>query len=279
MLVEFKESDCQFAHINGMKLRYYDMGEGKPLLLLHGFPDDFTIWKKMTPLLIEAGYRVIAFDLRGFGESEIPPNKHDYLIENIVSDIPALLEYLELNEQIYLMGHDWGSVIAWAFCLAHPESVLASVNISVGHPESYRRSGISQKLFKGFYTLWFQLSGLAEWYLKAGGLKRWLKSYPEPEVAINKMMRKGRLTAGLSWYRVNFSKILFQTWPKCKVPTLSVWSDQDVFLTEKQVLDSKRYMATAWDYYRVENAGHWISLEQPKLLAEKAITWFRQYQN
>tara|TARA_R110000850_G_scaffold171594_4_gene296984 strand:- start:153 stop:1010 length:858 start_codon:yes stop_codon:yes gene_type:complete len=275
-MFKFRESDCQFTHVNGLKLRYYDKGEGKPLLLLHGFPDDLTVWKKVIPLLIDSGYRVIAFDQRGFGESAMLPLKKDYSIPLIVSDIPVLLDNLAIKEPIYLMGHDWGSVIAWAFCLVHPERVLASVAISVGHPESYRRSGISQKLFKGFYTLWFQLSGLAEWYLKAGGLKRWLKSYPEPEMAIQKMMRKGRLTAGLNWYRANLFTILFQAWPKCDVPTLSIWSDQDVFLTEKQVLDSKRYMTAEWDYFKVENTGHWIPLEQPAVLYKLALDWFEK---
>lgn len=274
---QFIESDCKFAKINGLQLRYYDTGKGKPLLLLHGFPDDLCVWKKMVPFLVDAGYRVIAFDQRGFGESDMLPDQTSYRIECIVSDIPVLLDLLAINEPVYLMGHDWGAVIAWAYCLSYPECVRASVNISVGHPESYRRSGISQKLLKGFYTLWFQLNGLAEGYLKAGGLKRWLRGYPEPELTIEKMMRAGRLTAGLSWYRANFSNILFQTWPKCEVPTLSVWSDKDPFLTEKQVLDSKSYMAVKWEYYKMEDTGHWIPLEQPQSLSEKALHWFKQY--
>jgi pimeloyl-ACP methyl ester carboxylesterase len=115
--------------------------------------------------------------------------------------------------------------------------------------------------------------------LKAGAFKRWLGAYPEPDLAIQKMMRKGRLTAGLRWYRANFSKILFQSWPKCKVPTLSIWSDQDPFLTEKQVLDSRHYMAAEWDYFRMENTGHWIPLQQPKALSVKAVSWFSLYES
>ena len=100
MIVEFNESDCKFTHVNGLKLRYYDKGEGKPLLLLHGFPDDLTVWKKVIPLLIDSGYRVIAFDQRGFGESTILPSKKDYSIPLIVSDIPVLLDNLAIKEPI-----------------------------------------------------------------------------------------------------------------------------------------------------------------------------------
>ena len=88
---EFTESDCQFALINKLNLRYYDTGEGKALLLLHGFPDDLTVWKGMIPILEKSGYRVIAFDQRGFGESDMAANQKDYFIEKIVSDIPVML--------------------------------------------------------------------------------------------------------------------------------------------------------------------------------------------
>lgn len=273
----FNESDCQFTQINGLTLRYYDKGEGKPLLLLHGFPDDLTVWKYMIPLLHESGYRVIAFDQRGFGESDMLTKQSDYQIDQIVSDIPVLLESLNIDEPIYVVGHDWGAVIAWAFCLAYPDKVRASVNISVGHPESYRRSGVSQKLVKGFYTLWFQLTGLAEFYLKTVGFRRWLGRHPEPEAVITRMNRKGRLSAGLSWYRANFSKILFNAWPKSCVPTLSVWSDQDDYLTETQVLNSERYMNAKWAYYKVNQTGHWIPLEKPDEMATQVIKWFKSY--
>ena len=274
-MTKFNESDCQFIQVNGLKLRYYDKGEGKPLLLLHGFPDDLTVWKHMFPLLQKAGYRVIAFDQRGFGESDMLAKQSDYLIDNIVADIPELLATLEINEPVYLCGHDWGSVIAWAFCLGHPDKVIASVNMSVGHPESYRRSGVSQKLIKGFYTLWFQLTGLAEFYLKTFGFKRWLGLHPEPEITIARMLRTGRLTAGLSWYRVNFARILFNAWPKCKVPTLSIWSERDDYLTEAHVQNSKKYMSANWEYFKVENAGHWIPLDKPKEVSQKTIAWFQ----
>lgn len=268
------DTQAQFIKVNGLRLRYLDQGEGPTILLLHGFPDDLTVWDKLTPFLLRAGYRVLAFDQRGFGESEMAATCGDYHIDKIVSDIPMLLDQLALTEPVYLVGHDWGAVIAWAFCLAHPERVRASVNISVGHPESYRRAGLFQKLIKGFYTLWFQCRGLAEWYLRRGGLKRWLSSHPEPNPSINSMSRPERLTAGLSWYRANFASILFQPWPDCYVPTLSIWSAQDRFLSEAQVINSRKYMQAEWQYKRIENTGHWVPLEQAEQLADLLLDWF-----
>ena len=91
------------------------------------------------------------------------------------------------------------------------------------------------------------------------------------------MLRTGRLTAGLSWYRANFSRILFRKWPKCTVPTLSMWSDQDDYLTEKHVRASEKYMAAKWEYFKIENTGHWIPLEKPNEASKKTLTWFENY--
>jgi len=262
----------------GLTFRVSDQGVGEPVLLLHGFPDDLEVWSQVTPLLLAAGYRVIAFDQRGCGESDIPDAVEHYAIRQIVDDIPALLAELGIREPVYVMGHDWGSAIAWAFALYYPESVRALVAVSVGHLHSYGHAGLQQKLLKGFYTLWFQLRGLAEWYLlKGGGLARWLGNQPDAERIIQRMARPGRLTAGLNWYRANLLPVLTGSWPRCTRPTLGIWSSEDKFLTEAQMRDSAAQLDAPWGYQRIEGCGHWIPKEQPERLAELAIAWFGQY--
>ena len=262
----------------GLTFRVSDQGVGEPVLLLHGFPDDLHIWSKVTPLLLAAGYRVIAFDQRGCGESSMPATVDQYAIRQIVDDIPAVLEQLGIREPVYVMGHDWGSAIAWAFALYYPQQVRALVTVSVGHPRSYGRAGLQQKLDKGLYTLWFQLRGVAEWYLlKRGGLSRWLGNEPDSEQIVRRMSRPGRLTAGLNWYRANLLAVVMGNWPCCSRPTLGIWSNQDKFLTETQMLDSQTQMDAPWRYQRIENCGHWIPKEQPELLAQLAIDWFGKH--
>ena len=262
----------------GLTFRVSDQGVGAPLLLLHGFPDDLHIWSKVTPLLLAAGYRVIAFDQRGCGESDIPQGVDQYRIRQLVDDIPAVLEQLGIREPVYVMGHDWGSAIGWAFALYYPQSVRALVAVSVGHLRSYGRAGLQQKLGKGLYTLWFQLRGVAEWYLlKRGGLARWLGNAPDSAESIRRMSRPGRLTAGLNWYRANLLPVVLSDWPRCSRPTLGIWSSQDRFLTEAQMRDSEKQMDAPWRYQRIENCGHWIPKEQPDLLASLANDWFAMH--
>lgn len=270
--------DLLSIQTRGLTFRVSDQGSGPPVVLLHGFPDDLHIWSKVTPMLLAAGYRVIAFDQRGCGESSMPTTLDQYTIRQIVDDIPAVLEQLDIREPVHVMGHDWGSAIAWAFAMYYPLQVRALVAVSVGHPRSYGRAGLQQKLGKGLYTLWFQLRGVAEWYLlKHGGLARWLGNEPDSDQIVRRMSRPGRLTAGLSWYRANLLPVVLGRWPHCERPTLGIWSSRDKFLTEAQMRDSQAQMHAPWRYQRIEDCGHWIPKEQPERLAQLAVEWFDQH--
>lgn len=269
---------CRRVEARGLHFRVFDQGSGTPLLLLHGFPDDLGIWSDVAPYLLDAGYRVIAFDQRGCGETSMPLGVGQYSLRKIVDDIPAVLSELGIHEPVYVMGHDWGSAIAWAFAMYYPERVRALVAVSVGHLRCYGRAGLEQKLVKGLYTLWFQLRGLAEWYLlRCGGLARWLGNEPDIEQIIQRMSRPGRLTAGLSWYRANLLSVVFGNWPRISRPTLGIWSDGDKFLTEAQMRDSSSQMDADWAYERIDSCGHWIPKEQPQRLARLAIDWYGKH--
>ena len=75
--------------VNDVELNVVVLGEGPEVLLVHGFPDDHTVWRNQIPALVDAGYRVIALDTRGCGESEIKPREGDYAIDKLVADLVA----------------------------------------------------------------------------------------------------------------------------------------------------------------------------------------------
>ena len=267
-----------YMHIKAGELTFnvYVEGEGEPLILLHGFPDDLTLWSETIPIMVSNGYKVIAFDQRGFGESDAPKGKHHYILRKIVDDIPHLLAQLNINTPVSVMGHDLGSVVGWAFCMFYPKLVKSFVAISVGHIQSYGKAGLYQKLVKGFYVLWFQLPGVSEYYLLHGGFSRWMSGHAKKDEAIAKMSRPGRLTAAINFYRANLMDVVFKQWPRCKVPTLGIWSTGDKYLTEKQMIKSKLYMDAQWSYQRIEGVGHWIPYDAPDKMCEYALDWFQQ---
>src|SRR5262245_36605960 len=108
-------------------------GSGEPVLLLHGFPDSSHLWRNQIPALVDAGFRVVAPDLRGFGDSDKPLETEAYGVPAIVEDVVGILDRLDVR-RAHVVGHDWGAAVAWALTALHPERVSRLVALSVGHP-------------------------------------------------------------------------------------------------------------------------------------------------
>jgi len=253
--------------VKDVELRVVVEGDGPAVLLVHGFPDDHTVWRNQIPALIDAGYRVIALDTRGCGESEIKPRETDYAIENLVADLVALLDGFGIAK-VRLVGHDWGALQAWCFAMAHPERVDRYIAMSVGHPAAYASAGVAQKL-KGYYLLGIRLRGLIEYIVTCFDwwLFRSLLRYPAEFPSIRRRLsRPGRLTGGFNYYRANLRRLRDKTFPHVKVPVVGIWSDGDIFLTEDQMRASERYCDAGFRYVRIDGANHWLQLTAPEKL-------------
>jgi pimeloyl-ACP methyl ester carboxylesterase len=264
--------------IGDVTLNVERRGTGPVVLLLHGFPDSLHLWRDVAPRLAASGHEVIAVDQRAFGDSDAPAGRRHYRIDGMVDDVARLLRALEVTDPVHVMGHDWGSVVAWCLAMTRPALVRSAVAISVGHPRAYALAGLEQKR-KGLYTLGWQFPGLAERWLAANDwarLRHWLRQHPDPDACLRDLSRPGRLTAGLNWYRANLLPVLARSWPACRVPVLGVWSSDDHCLAEDQMARSSRHMAADWRYERIEGAGHWLPLEQPKRIANLAAEWFQR---
>ena len=247
--------------VNDVELNIFTQGKGPDVLLVHGFPDDHTVWRNQIPLLVDAGYRVIALDTRGCGDSEIKPRESDYAIDKLVDDLAALLDALAIAK-VRLVGHDWGALQGWCFAMEYPERVDRYIAISVGHPTAYARAGLAQKL-KGYYLFFIQLRGLIEflvtrfnWFL----FRLALHNPFEFSHIRDRLSRPGRLTAGFNYYRSNLRLLRSKTFRRVAVPVVSIWSDGDTFLTENQMRDSERYCDGGFRFFRIDGANHWLQL-------------------
>jgi pimeloyl-ACP methyl ester carboxylesterase len=189
---------------NNIDMNVVIAGEGPDVLLVHGFPDTHKVWRHVIPALVSAGYRVIAPDTRGCGETEMPTEDSSYHIETLVADLVGLLDVFGI-QKVRLVAHDWGAVQAWRFVLKYPQRVDRYAALSVGHPTAYSHGGLAQKL-KGYYILLLQLRGLAEFLATRFDwlLFRLMTQYPEemPEWR-RALSRPGRLTTGRNYYRAN----------------------------------------------------------------------------
>jgi pimeloyl-ACP methyl ester carboxylesterase len=247
---------------DGVTLEVVDEGSGPAVLLLHGFPDSSRLWRKQVPALVASGYRAIAPDLRGFGESDKPPRVRDYAMPRILADLTAILDALGV-ERASVVGHDWGAIAAWALAGWHPGRVDRLVAVSVGHPKSFLRAALSSgQAFRSLYALFFQIPGVSEATIRAGDwalLRRALGRAHDFDHYLRDLSRPGALTAALNWYRANARIERLARYPNVKAPTLGIIGSRDAALGMEQMAGSGRYVNSDWSY-KVIRGGHWLPL-------------------
>ena len=256
--------------IQSLNFSVIDKGTGPAVLFLHGFPDSSYLWRHQIPAFIEAGYRVIAPDLRGFGDSDKPEQVEEYQLPKLANDVIDILDALSI-ERVHLIAHDWGSVVGWLIAAMYPKRVDRFIPLSVGHPSIFTDFTTDQ-LEKSWYILLFQFQSIAEQMLKKNDwklFKEWSRHHPEHEKWINDMSRPGALTAALNWYRANLAPEALPAMPlqipAITVPTLGIWSERDVLLTEDQMKRSGEKVIGEWKYEKID-ASHWIPLDKPNEL-------------
>jgi len=251
---------------DGVTLNFLDEGQGPAVLLVHGFPDSIHLWRQQVPALLDAGYRVIAADNRGMGQSDAPEGSDAYALQELVSDLVALLDHARVD-RVAVVAHDWGSVIAWG--LVDRIGVRAScfVPMAVGAPQCYASCDDIRQKEIGWYVLLFQMEGAAEQMLMANDWKlfrQWTRHHPETGHWISDLSREGRLTAAINIYRQNLLPVLTGAIQySCAAPTLGLWSTNDAYLVEEQMVSSGRYVTADWRYEKVEDASHWLMLDRP----------------
>ncbi|HEU4579901.1 MAG TPA: alpha/beta fold hydrolase, partial [Polyangiaceae bacterium] len=202
--IEWQSEPARRVRANDVELAYWDTGEGVPVLTLHGFPTSRRVWRHQLALWAQAGYRVVAPDLPGFGQSERPLELAAYRIERVGAALLALLDSLDITK-CHLVGHDWGAALTWWLSTSCPERVLRHVSLSVGHPAYLRAPSLEQRR-RLWYALLFQFDGLAEaalisrdWAL----FREHVGGHAESAHWLADLARPGALTAALNWYRAN----------------------------------------------------------------------------
>lgn len=266
--------------INNLNFSIIDEGTGPTVLFLHGFPDSSYLWRKQIPTFVQAGYRVIAPDQRGFGESDKPAEVEAYQLPKLANDAIGILDQLNI-ERAHIVAHDWGSVVGWLIAAMYPNRVHRFVPLSVGHPSIFTDFTTDQ-LEKSWYILFFQFQDIAEQMLKKNDwalFKNWSRHHSEHLKWIEDMSRPGALSAALNWYRANLAPEMMPAMPlqipSIQVPTLGIWSRNDVLLTEEQMKRSGEKVIGEWQYEKID-ASHWIPLDEPAILNDLILSFFEK---
>ena len=150
--------------VNGIRMHVAEQGTGPLVIMCHGWPELWYSWRHQIPAVAAAGFRVVAPDMRGFGETEAPADVNDYTILHNVGDMVALVAALG-EKQAIIVGHDWGAPVAWTAAMMRPDLFPAVVAMSVPHRP--RSSAAPLQTLKeaglgNYYWIYFQKPGVAE---------------------------------------------------------------------------------------------------------------------
>lgn len=264
-----------FSQLSEVGLHWVSQGEGPLLLLLHGFPDFWYVWRKQIPALA-SHYRVVAPDLRGYNQSDKPSGRRCYRLNRLARDVAELIE--DLGEQdAYVCGHDWGGAVAWATAGLYPQRLRKLAVLNCPHPGAMVRGVLRNpsQLRRSWYIFWFQLPWLPERMIRRH-LAGWFRAAYERRIdpldaqrGMEALMRPGALTAALSYYRAGPMPL-----PKAEVSALMLFGADDPYLLPSTAALSKHYTRAPFEFRLVEGCGHWIQLERPDLVNRELRDWF-----
>ena len=258
------------ADVGGVGIEYEVIGQGRPVVMLHGWPDSGRLWRYQVPLLALAGFQVIVPDLRGYGRSSKPEAVDAYSLPLLAADVMAILADLGITKA-HVVGHDWGAAVAWVLATTAPGSVDHLILLSAGSPATLLRT--PQQREKSWFMLLFDFPGVAERWLTEqnwANFRAWA-CHPDADQVIADLEATGSLTPGLNYYRANVPP---ESWvkppqlPAVTAPTMGVWSTGDTVLTEAQMTDSAASVASTWRYERLDGPGHWMQLDAPGEVSE-----------
>ena len=289
----------QQIQLGEIELHVAECGEGEPVLLLHGFPELWYSWRHQMQAIAASGRRAIAPDLRGFGDSSSPEAIEAYDIEQLTGDLVGLLDALEIDAAT-VVGHDWGSDLAWKFALTKPQRVSAVVGISVPYvprapaaPTTLMREHIGED----FYIVWIQEPGAAEAALSADVRRtlatrevwnaEWAARHDEPptppwmsdddlQLYVDEFTRTG-FTGGLNWYRNldrNWEQLAAYDGRTIDQPALFITGSRDpvrAFMPHEAMTGS---VTDLRDVVIIDGAGHWVQQECPEEVDEALIGFF-----
>jgi pimeloyl-ACP methyl ester carboxylesterase len=242
----------------------------KLVVLLHGFPECAATWGGVAQKLADAGYRVVAPDMRGYGGSDRPKDVDDYGVEHLTADVTGLVRALGA-ERAHVVGHDWGAVVAWWTAMLHPESVEKLAILNGPHPVGYERALRSwDQLHRALYVFFFQLPFLPELVVSARDFAVVRRLFagdgvPAQEVipCVDALRPDGAVSAALSYYRARFREGITGAGPKPRkvdAPTLVVWGEKDHYLVPALAVPPADWVANA-RVVRLPDVTHWSQIE------------------
>ncbi|ENW91654.1 alpha/beta fold hydrolase [Acinetobacter dispersus] len=258
---------------NNLIFNVIDSGpiDGNPVILLHGFPETAQSWQATSEILNQHNFRTFAIEQRGYSLTAAPKGRFQYSIDELVADVKAFIDLL--GKPVYVIGHDWGSIVACELALQYPELVKHLTLVSVPHTGAFLKSMLSStQIFTSYYIGFFQLPFIPELLFKrAKSLSHLLLKNSgmsaEQIIDFNQhFIQENRIGTAINWYRSMPLAPIRSSFKKVKVPTLFVWGNKDIAIGKKSAELNKQFFTGQYQEVHM-NATHWIPAQNAEQLS------------
>jgi pimeloyl-ACP methyl ester carboxylesterase len=279
---------------NGIRFHVAEAGSGPLVVLLHGFPQFWWAWRHQLAGLADAGFRVVAPDLRGYGASDKPPRGYDPM--TVAGDVAGLIRALGDTDAV-VVGHDWGGHIGWTLAAMHPGAVRRLAVLSAPHPLRWN-SAIArdpEQRRASRYIARFQLPWQPERWLVADGaanvehlITQWAgPAFPLEET--RNAWRDAMLVLGAPHCALEYYRWAVRSLPRSDgrrfrralrrptdVPVLQLHGDRDRCVLPATALGSGRYVSAAYEWRLLEGVGHFPAEEAPDVVTGELVRWCKE---
>lgn len=264
-----------FYQVNGIKIHVTEAGpqDGRPIVFLHGFPDFWYGWKNQIGYFAALGFRVIVPDQRGYNLSDKPRGLKAYRTKHLMEDICDLVITMDL-ENVYLVGHDWGGIVAWMLGIYHPQQFRKIIILNAPHPGSLRKGISLSQVFQSWYIYFFQIPGIPEWLCRRNNFRFLSRSmvksslpgtFHAEDLERYRQAWKGSLTSMINWYRAMRLSSEFRQNVKqprmIELPVLLIWGKMDVTLNFRLAKASISFCRNG-QLISFPDATHWLQHEK-----------------
>jgi pimeloyl-ACP methyl ester carboxylesterase len=279
------------VNANGIRLHVAEAGAGPLVVLLHGFPEFWWSWRHQLTALADAGYHVVAPDLRGYGASDKPPRGYD--APSLAADITGMIRALGESDAV-VVGHDWGANIGWSMAALHPAVVRRLVAMSGPHPlrwvPAFRHSGAQLKASAHMFR--FQVPwGPERWLVEndaeniAAILDHWGgPGFPDPETerrCRDAMQILHTPNRSLEYYRWSLRSMRRTDGRRYRrametlitAPTLQLHGALDCCVLPTTAQGSGQYVSAEYEWRLFEGVGHFPHEEAPELVTGELLRW------
>lgn len=271
---------------DGIDLHAEVTGEGPPVILLHGFPENTHSWQRQVAPLAAAGFTVWVPALRGYPPSGISSERGAYHLRHLVRDVAAIVTHTGYP-RAHVAGHDWGGIIAWTFAGVYPELLDKLIILNAPHMQIYaEKVWRTSQMFKSLYVAFFLLPFLPERAIAAGDfrmVRRMFSHMPARKSAFSKqdidryvhsLSCPGALKAALDYYRANigWESMAIARSARTDAPTLVIWGMRDPALGPF-LLDGLERFAPHVEVHRIPGASHWVQNEAPEEVSRAMVAF------